>query len=65
MSAVSFKEKRSKVKESSHAAGAPEAELIPITQQAELEKTPAWEMIEPGRYQPRRVRGSFPGRELG
>jgi len=26
---------------------------------------PAWEMIEPGRYQPRRTRGSFPGRELG
>lgn len=24
-----------------------------------------WEMIEPGRYQPRRTRGSFPGRELG
>jgi hypothetical protein len=26
---------------------------------------PAWEMIEPGRYKPRRTRGSFPGRELG
>jgi hypothetical protein len=26
---------------------------------------PAWEMIEPGRYRPRRTRGSFPGRELG
>lgn len=26
---------------------------------------PAWEMIEPGRYMPRRIRGSFPGRELG
>jgi len=26
---------------------------------------PSWEMIEPGRYMPRRTRGSFPGRELG
>ena len=25
----------------------------------------SWEMIEPGRYMPRRTRGSFPGRELG
>ena len=25
----------------------------------------AWEEIEPGRYMPRRTRGSFPGRELG
>jgi hypothetical protein len=26
---------------------------------------PAWEMIEPGRYQPKRTRGSCLGRELG
>jgi hypothetical protein len=26
---------------------------------------PAWEMIEPGRYRPRRIRGSYRGRELG
>jgi len=25
----------------------------------------AWEMIAAGRYMPRRIRGSFPGRELG
>jgi len=25
----------------------------------------AWEMIETGRYQPRRIRGSLLGRELG
>jgi len=25
----------------------------------------AWEMIENGRYMPRRIRGSFRGRELG
>ena len=32
---------------------------------AEPEHVPAWEMIEAGRYMPRRTRGSFPGRELG
>lgn len=26
---------------------------------------PAWEMIEAGRYMPRRIRGSYRGRELG
>ncbi|HEY3788436.1 MAG TPA: hypothetical protein VGL71_06250 [Urbifossiella sp.] len=26
---------------------------------------PAWEEIEPGRFMPRRVRGSFRGRSLG
>lgn len=26
---------------------------------------PAWEEIEPGRFMPRRVRGSFRGRALG
>ncbi len=26
---------------------------------------PAWEQIENGRYMPRRIRGSFRGRELG
>jgi hypothetical protein len=26
---------------------------------------PAWEEIEAGRYQPRRIRGSCRGRELG
>ena len=25
----------------------------------------AWEMIEAGRYMPRRIKGSYPGRELG
>lgn len=29
------------------------------------ERVSAWEMIEAGRYQPRRIRGSFPGRDLG
>jgi hypothetical protein len=31
----------------------------------ESETAPAWEMIEPGRYKPRRIRGSFLGGELG
>jgi hypothetical protein len=35
------------------------------TQNAYAEKVSAWEMIEAGRYQPRRIRGSFPGRDLG
>jgi hypothetical protein len=26
---------------------------------------PAWEEVEAGRFMPRRVRGSFPGRALG
>jgi hypothetical protein len=32
---------------------------------AETARSGAWEMIEPGRYQPRRIRGSLRGRELG
>jgi hypothetical protein len=28
-------------------------------------KEQAWQEIEPGRYQPRRIRGSCHGRELG
>jgi hypothetical protein len=34
--------------------------VAPVT-----ERAPAWEMVEAGRYRPRRIRGSFPGRELG
>ncbi|HEY7651075.1 MAG TPA: hypothetical protein VID04_18910 [Methylomirabilota bacterium] len=29
------------------------------------ERAPGWEEIAPGRYQPRRIRGSYRGRELG
>ena len=29
------------------------------------DKVAPWEMLEAGRYQPRRIRGSFRGRELG
>jgi len=29
------------------------------------DRSPPWEMIENGRYQPRRIKGSCVGRELG
>ena len=29
------------------------------------EQVPAWEQLDEGRYRPRRIKGSFPGRELG
>ena len=32
---------------------------------AASDRVSAWEMIENGRFMPRRIRGSFPGRELG
>jgi hypothetical protein len=40
-------------------------EQFTIDLKTEAENIPAWEMVEPGRYMPRRVRGSFPGRALG
>jgi hypothetical protein len=36
--------------------------LLPDAQEAQ---TPAWELLETGRYMPRRIRGSYRGRELG
>jgi len=41
------------------------APLAPIPMEAEAEKTLAWELVDAGRYMPRRIRGSFRGRELG
>jgi hypothetical protein len=38
---------------------------IRLVPQAAEEHVPAWEQIETGRYRPRRIRGSFRGRELG
>ena len=29
------------------------------------DNVPAWERVGAGRYMPRRIKGSFPGRELG
>ena len=36
-----------------------------VVPDAPSDRVSAWEMIENGRYMPRRTRGSFPGRELG
>lgn len=33
--------------------------------EAAAQNGPAWEMVGVGRYMPRRIRGSFRGRELG
>jgi hypothetical protein len=43
------------------------ADLDPGTdpQQSPIDPVPAWELVEAGRYMPRRFKGSFPGRELG
>jgi hypothetical protein len=43
----------------------PEKLDLRVLPHAERDQLPAWEQIEIGRYQPRRIRGSFPGRELG
>jgi formylmethanofuran dehydrogenase subunit D len=39
--------------------------IIHLRQSRAAYSVPAWEQIETGRYMPRRIRGSFPGRELG
>jgi hypothetical protein len=47
------------------AAGIPEdAREGPNTSQ-ESDSAPPWEEIELGRFRPRRIRGSYRGRELG
>jgi hypothetical protein len=38
---------------------------LPQPAEETLEQFQAWEMIENGRYMPRRIRGSFRGRALG
>ncbi len=42
-------------------------ELPPITELPEdgPKPIPAWELVDTGRYMPRRIRGSYRGRELG
>ena len=40
-------------------------EDVDNTATASPDATIAWEMIEAGRYRPRRIRGSYRGRELG
>ncbi len=39
--------------------------VLPVSLKAGDEQPLAWEMIENGRYQPRRIKGSCVGRELG
>jgi hypothetical protein len=39
--------------------------LSPFPLDPQAGNPPAWELIESGRYMPRRIRGSFLGRELG
>jgi hypothetical protein len=48
-------------------ASGPSDDLSVLRRLAEgaAQDSPAWEMIGPGRYMPRRIRGSFRGRELG
>lgn len=47
------------------AVSTPDPSTIRVSVEPAAANVPAWEMIEPGRYKPRRTRGSFPGRELG
>ena len=39
--------------------------IPPVLPETARDDTPAWELVAAGRYMPRRIRGSFPGRELG
>jgi hypothetical protein len=41
------------------------SERMPLPDQIDDIQPAAWEMIENGRYQPRRIKGSCLGRELG
>jgi hypothetical protein len=47
------------------AATSDECKELAIPREPEPAVPPPWEMIENGRYQPRRIRGSCVGRELG
>jgi len=39
--------------------------LASVAEQDAAPQPQAWEMIENGRYRPRRIKGSLPGRDLG
>ena len=40
-------------------------ELVSLSERQDAQKPQAWEMIENGRYRPRRIKGSLLGRDLG
>jgi hypothetical protein len=42
-----------------------EIQVVRSLPEAEAQNAPPWEMVGAGRYMPRRIRGSFRGRELG
>ncbi len=42
-----------------------EISVVRSLPEAAAHNAPAWEMVGAGRYMPRRIRGSFRGRELG
>ena len=48
-----------------HATDSEEPQTTPLIEGFTAAAPPAWEMIESGRYRPRRIRGSLLGRELG
>ena len=39
--------------------------VVRILPEDSAQPAPSWEMVGAGRYMPRRIRGSFRGRELG
>jgi hypothetical protein len=39
--------------------------IVRLVPEDAAENAPAWELVEAGRYMPRRIRGSYRGRELG
>ena len=39
--------------------------ILEVPGEAEADQFQPWELIDNGRYMPRRIRGSFRGRELG
>ena len=53
------------MKELSFQYGTPDATQPAVSPGTGAEHPEAWEMIENGRYQPRRIKGSCVGRELG
>src|SRR5262245_26386674 len=62
---VSFLEERIRMETARTRNYSAEPEMPLLSQGVEVEKPPAWELVESGRYRPRRIRGSLLGRELG